>query len=97
MITLNEWTISLVLGSLIALFVLNIILFVKLDKYRQREEHKKHFCNHCEMAFLSIKDLDKTNCDYCGRPLTLHIEDPNFQEEKALEGENNIDPFEEFK
>lgn len=97
MITLNEWQLSLVLGSLLMLFVLNIITFVKLDKYQQRETHKKHFCNHCKTAFLGIKELDKTNCSYCGRRLTLHIKDPNFQEEKALERENNIDPFEEFK
>lgn len=96
MIILNEWQSSAILAIIIVLYIENVILFYKLEQYRKKEFHKKHFCNYCKTAFLRIKDLDKTHCDYCGRPLTLHIEDPDFIEEKALERENNLQPFEEF-
>ena len=72
MIILNEWQNSAIL-AIIVLYIENVILFYKLEQYRKREFHKKHFCNHCKTAFLRIKELDKTHCDFCGRPLTLHI------------------------
>lgn len=96
MITLTEWQFSFILGLMLATVIVIIMTLFILKQYEKRELHKKHFCNHCKTAFLRIKDLDKTHCDYCGRPLTLHIEDPDFIEEKALERENNLQPFEEF-
>lgn len=95
MITLNQGQVAFLTFILLSMDIFSIVIFTKLEQYRKRELHKKHFCNYCKTAYLRINELDKKQCSYCGRALTLHIEDPNFQEE-AVERKNNLEPFEEF-
>ncbi|MBO5027149.1 MAG: hypothetical protein J6C23_02660 [Clostridia bacterium] len=51
-----------------------------------------HFCNYCKTGFINTKaERAKTTCDYCGRPLTLHKEHPNYAPPS-----DNDKPFEDF-
>ena len=85
---------------LIFSLVCNLILFLLHKRLWQNlvDDYKdgKHYCNYCKKGFINTKeDRAKTNCDYCGKPLTLHMEHPSFQEE-SIEQNNNLQPFEEF-
>lgn len=80
--------------------IINIILFFLYTRLWNSlvEDYKdeKHYCNYCKRGYIeSKKERAKTTCDYCKRPLTLHMEHPKFQEE-AVERKNHLEPFEEF-
>ena len=85
---------------LIISIVINIVLFYLQARLWKNltDDYKdeKHFCNYCKNGYIHTKEeRAKTKCDDCGRPLTLHIKNPNFQEE-AIERENKLQAFEEF-
>ena len=76
---------------LIAVLILQTILWNSLiNKYK----NEKHFCNHCKAGYiLSKEERALTHCPDCGRPLTLHKDNPYFLEEVALERPNKIEEF----
>ena len=71
--------IALVLG-----YIFNVVEEIyKQDKYFLGPYH----CNHCERT---IFDEEAKYCAFCGRELTLHMDNPLF-EEFAIEMPNNIE------
>ena len=79
----------------IAIIALLIIYFLheKLWSHIINDyKDEPHFCNHCKKGFIHSKaERAKTTCDYCGRPLTLHNEHPDY-----IPPSNNGEPFEDF-
>ena len=70
--------IALVLG-----YIFNVVEeYINQEKYFLGAYH----CNHCERT---IFDEEAKYCAFCGRELTLHMDNPLF-EEFALERQNNI-------
>ncbi len=39
----------------------------------------KHFCNNCEIGFIRRDERDFEYCPFCGRKLTLHMDNPAMQ------------------
>lgn len=61
--------------------------------------NEKHYCNHCKNAFIMNKEERAlTHCPECGRPLTLHYENPLYVEDKTENTTPNAEtiPFEDF-
>ena len=62
--------------AVIALALISLQLY--LEK-KSRTMHERHFCNHCKQAFINSKEeLNLTVCPDCGKPLTLHEQDPDY-------------------
>lgn len=89
---------------LIIILILSLILIVNLifeailwNNLINKYKDGKHFCNYCKTGYISSKEERAlTHCPDCGRPLTLHKDNPYFLEE-ALERTNRIENvFEDF-
>lgn len=77
----------IILLAIIAILLIIVTVYdIKHQKLKDEivdlNKDGKHFCNYCKCAFImSRKDLAKRYCEFCGQPLTLHCDHPDFETE----------------
>ncbi len=50
-----------------------------MREWKRRVLCGKHFCNDCEWAFIRRAERDFIYCPFCGKALTLHMDNPAMQ------------------
>ncbi len=78
--------ISFLIGKLIGLILPLIIKALINKKEVERNIHKKRFCHHCMMAYVSDNENDYIYCPVCGKSLQFFNEEP-FDEFNKKDGE----------
>ena len=93
---------ALIIALIVAIIIIFILTAVIISyKYFVQSvvndnRNGKHFCNYCKKGYITTKkDRERTHCEDCGRPLTLHCKHPDF----VANPNDNVQtdcPFEEF-
>lgn len=91
---LTVLTVIFALSSVFYAYMLHLLLKKNSNDYG----YGKHFCNDCKTGFIHTKeDRERTTCMYCGKPLTLHIQNPDYIPNDTPDKEQQENPFEDFQ
>ena len=91
--TIVEWIIVILL---VVSFLCMVVFYIYIERQSKKHKYGKHFCNYCKKAFiLTNEELARTHCEFCGRKLTKHEQDPDFVETEENEDDerNEENPF----